>query len=526
MQQLSAEDARLINAQTQKANANVSLIHIYDQSTVPGGTLRFKTVLKHIESRLGRSPVFRRKLQRVPMGLDRPYWIDDENFDIEYHVQHIALPKPGDWRQFCIQVSRIHARPLDLDRPLWEIYVVEGLDAFVDLPAGSFALLTKTHHAGVDLDAGSEITELLHDLAADVGAPPPPEPWFPRRAPRKSQLLRKGLVNSVTTPMQLAQPLLSVMGQLVPSAMAWMSAALHPAGMPETRFNAAVSPHRVFESRRFPLQEVKAIRTLVPGATVNDVVLAICSGALRSYLQRHDELPEDSLTTIAPMYLQPPNEASDAAPELAWAHLRLATQVADPRERLRAICAQTAASQIVQRAVPARQMSAVTHHSPAASLAIASKLIGREQSSAGRSTPLASCIITNVPGPEQPMYLCGARLTYFSAILPITDGMGLVFGVTSYDGRIIISPTSCRELMPNPAEFAQDVRDSFQALWALVAQPSSKAVAKAVLKPAPKPKLTSKLTSKLTPKLKPPASKPKRPSASTSGRASRAARSV
>ena len=467
MQQLSAEDARLINTDTPQIQGNVSLIHIYDQSTVPGGTLRFKTVLAHIQSRLGLSPVFRRKLQRVPLGLDRPYWIDDENFDIEYHVQHIALPKPGDWRQFCIQISRIHARPLDLHRPLWEIYVVEGLDAFIDLPPGSFALLTKTHHAAIDLDAGREITELLHELAADVGAPPPPAPWFPRRAPHKSKLLRKGLVHSVSAPVALAGTLLNAMGQFAPTALAWVSQALHPAGIPETRFNAAVSPHRVFETRRFALDEFKAIRELVPGATVNDVVLAVCAGAMRRYLVRHDELPEDSLTAIAPMYMRAGPRAPRATPELAWVHLRLATQVADPLQRLQAICAQTAASDIVQRAVGASEMSALTGHSPAASLAIASKLIGREQSSAGRSTPLASCIITNVPGPEQAMYLCGARLTYFSAILPISDGMGLVFAVTSYDGRIVISPTSCRELLPDPAVFAQDVRDSFQELWAL-----------------------------------------------------------
>ena len=517
MQQLSAEDARLVNDPTQRANANVSLLHIYDQSTVPGGTLRFKTVLKHIESRLDRSPVFRRKLQRVPLELDHPYWVDDEDFDIEYHVRHIALPKPGDWRQFCIQVSRIHARPLDLDRPLWEIYVLEGLDSFIDLPAGSFALLTKTHQAGVDLDLGREITELLHEAAADVGAPPPPVPWFPRRAPRKAKLLRQGLMHSVSSPLRLAGPVLHAMGQLAPAAAAWFSQALHPLGQPETRFNAAVSPHRVFESRRFLLSELKALRRLVPGATVNDVVFAVCSGALRRYLQRVDELPDDSLTALAPMYLRAAPDAADKETELAWAHLRLATDVPDARQRLQAICLQTQASPVVQRAVGAREMSALTGHSPAASLAIASKMIGREQATRGRSTPLASCTITSVPGPEQAMYLCGARLTYFSAILPITDGMGLVFAVTSYDGRMVISPTSCRELMPDPAQFAQDVRDSFQELWALVDKP------KTAPKPAVQPAVQTVVQPAVKPK-RPPASAPRRRSASSSGKSPRAAR--
>ena len=207
MSQLSGHDANFLYADTTRSNANVSLLHIYDQSTVPGGTLRFKTLLAHIESRLDRSPVFRRRLQRVPLELDYPYWVEDENFDLEYHVRHIALPKPGDWRQFCIQVSRIHARPLDLDRPLWEIYVIEGLDSFLDLPAGSFALLTKTHHAAVDPAFGSELTALLHDASATPPAPAPPAPWFAARAAGAATMLWRGVCSTLASPVRLARPL-------------------------------------------------------------------------------------------------------------------------------------------------------------------------------------------------------------------------------------------------------------------------------------------------------------------------------
>ena len=140
MRQLSEHDAAFIYSDTAHANSNVTLLHIYDQSTAPGGVVRFKQILAHIESRLDQLPNFREKILRVPLDLDYPYWIEDENFNIEYHVRHIALPKPGDWRQFCIQSSRIHARPLDLSRPLREMYVIEGLDSFLDLPVGSFAV--------------------------------------------------------------------------------------------------------------------------------------------------------------------------------------------------------------------------------------------------------------------------------------------------------------------------------------------------------------------------------------------------
>ena len=179
MRQLSEHDAAYIYSDSAHANSNLTLLHIYDQSTAPGGVVRFKQILAHVKSRLDKLPNFREKILRVPLDLDYPYWVEDESFNIEYHVRHIALPKPGDWRQFCIQSSRIHARSLDLQRPLWEMYVIEGLDSFLDLPAGSFAVLLKIHHAAIDVAHGNEITSLLHDLSPVASAPTPPAPWFP-----------------------------------------------------------------------------------------------------------------------------------------------------------------------------------------------------------------------------------------------------------------------------------------------------------------------------------------------------------
>ncbi len=474
MHQLSAEDASFLYAETPQANANVSLIHIYDQSTAPQGVLRFKTLLAHIESRLARSPVFRRKVKRVPLELDLPYWVDDDRFDIEYHVRHIALPKPGDWRQFCIQVSRIHARALDLDRPLWEIYVIEGLDSFSDLPAGSFALLTKIHHAAVasdgGLDGGSELTELLHDLAPASTPPPPPEPWLPEPAPSARHVITRGLVRTVTSPLRLAAPVARAFAQAAPAALSKAGEALLGLSrMPATRFNSAVSPHRVFETRRFALEEFKRLRGLVDGATINDVVLAVCGGALRRYLELHGELPDASLRAIAPVFTRGADATRNDAPALAWLMVQLGTDIADARQRLEYIVAQTAASGTMKAAVGAREMTDIARHAPAATLALASKLLGRTLEAEGRHAPLANCTITNVPGPAQPLYLCGARLAYFSAMLPLTDGLGLVFAVTSYDGRIVISPTSCRELMPDPQVFATQLRESFQELLAMSA---------------------------------------------------------
>src|SRR5512145_386829 len=158
MRQLSKNDALFLASESAHSNSNVSLITIYDPSTVPGGRLSFKSILALVESRLHRSPVFRQKLRTVPFGIDEPYWIEDENFDLEYHVRNVALPRPGDWRQFCIQTSRIHARPLDL-------------------PKDSFALLTKLHHSAIDTRRGTAIITLLHDTTPQPSPLEPPEPW-------------------------------------------------------------------------------------------------------------------------------------------------------------------------------------------------------------------------------------------------------------------------------------------------------------------------------------------------------------
>ncbi len=480
MSQLSGHDATFLYSDTAHSNSNVSLLHIYDQSTAPGGKVRFKTILAHIANRLDRSPVFRRRLQRVPLELDYPYWVEDENFDLEYHVRHIALPKPGDWRQFCIQVSRIHARPLDLMRPLWEIYVIEGLDSFLDLPQGSFAVLTKTHHAAVDLESGSEITMLLHDTTPTPPAPAPPAPWFPASPPSAAGMLYRGVLNSIGSPLRLARPLTHALTRLAPTAFSLAGDILLRAeGMPATRFNSVVSAHRVFETRRFTLAEFKAIRSLVKGATVNDAVLAVCGGALRRYLDDKGELPDASLTAMAPFLIRDADAATAEKLDMSWLLVQLGTHIADPVARLAFIREQTASSDTVAHAVAARELTGIGRHASAATLALSSKMLGRASLGVGRRAPLANCSITNVPGPDVPLYLCGARMTYFSAIMPIADGMGLVFAVTSYDGKIVISPTSCRDLVPDPEVFAQCVRDSFQEYLGRTA---------AAAKPAPKPK--------------------------------------
>ena len=466
MRQLTARDAGFLYSDTSHSNANITLIQIYDQSTAPGGKVRFKSILAHIESRLGDLPMFRSKLQRVPLDLDHPYWVDDPNFDLEYHVRHIALPKPGDWRQFCIQASRIHARPLDQHRPLWEIYVVEGLDSLLELPVGSFALLTKIHHAAVDAEGGSRIAMLLHDATPDAPPAPPPKPWFARSSPGVLQLLWRGWLNSLLSPLQLRTPLArKVAGDAEAGWMFVNDLLLRPEQLLATRFNSVVSAHRVFDTRRFLIEEFDDIRRLVPGASLNDAVLAVCGGALRAHLQALGELPGPSLSAVTPLRLPAHRAAGSGA--MSWLRVQLASDEPDPVRRLARIHQQTAAAGGADAALREQAEEADGSHHAAATLALSSRLQGLLSLGRARRAPSAACTITYVAGPSMPLYLNGARMTYFSAIMPISDSMGLVIAVTRYDGRIIISPTSCRELLPDPEAFSQALRDSFQAYLAL-----------------------------------------------------------
>ena len=453
MRQLSRQDAACLYTDTVHSNHNVSLLHIFDQATAPGGVVRFKAILAQIQRRLHRSPLFRQRLQGVPLGLDRPYWVDDANFDLEYHVRHIALPKPGDWRQFCIQASRLHARPLDLDRPLWEVYVIEGLDSFLDLPAGSFALLLKTHQAAVDLGLLAELSaDLLDDSAASRMPPAPPEPWFAQATPGPLRLARRGAWRALRSPLRLATPLLQQAWRAAPATLSRAGGLLlQPPGLPVTRFSSVVSPHRVFETRRFAESDIKAIAGLVPGATVDDVVLTLCGDALRRYLLVQHELPPT-------LDLQAQVHWPQAGAAAQRRQVTLATTLPDPVQGLSAVKR--------QRLADAR--------TPAASSSLLSKArqwlapaCSKPGQPAGLPLTLANARITMLPAQAEPLYLCGARLCYVSAILPIQDGLGLAFAVNRYDGLLVISPTSCRELLPDPDLLAQCLRDSFQDLLAL-----------------------------------------------------------
>ena len=402
MQQLSGMDASFVYLETPSAPMHVAGLSIYDPSTAPGGIVTFKGILANFQERIHLARTFRQKMVQVPMNLDHPYWIEDKDFDLEFHVRHIALPKPGDWRQLCILAARLHSRMLDLSRPLWETYVIEGLDNVEGVPPGSFALLQKTHHAAIDGMSGMEMTSAIHDLTPTPEPPATTDTWQGEDDPSPMTLLGRATMNNATRPMHFGR----VVARTVPgmsrvtNQLRRRQLQLPPTSAPRTRFNATVSAHRVVDARRFDLGEIRRMKTAVDGATVNDVVLAIVGGGLRAYLRDKGELPDETLLAMAPISVRSESEKGSQGNQVSSMVVSVASNVADPVERLRAVRESTHQSKELTSAVGARTLTEYSQFIPGGLAALAARTTSRFEM-ANRVDPTANCVVTNVPGPTR-----------------------------------------------------------------------------------------------------------------------------
>lgn len=474
-EQLTGLDASFFYAESPKTPMHIGSIAIYDPSTAPGGFVRFKDILGFIEERLHRTKTFRRKLRTVPLGVDHPYWIDDPEFDIEFHVRHIALPKPGDWRQLCIQAARIHARPMDMSKPLWEFTVIEGLDNIPNVPKGAYAIVSKVHHCAIDGASGVEIAEALHSLAPVDEVEAPERPWTPGRRPGDIELLNRTYWNAALRPLHA----LDVARRIAPGALKFAAGItrgdikLLGARPPRTRFNGVVSGHRVVEAVSFDLDRVKEIRQRVPGVTVNDVMLAVVGGALRSYLKSKGELPAQSLITMAPVSVRTKDEKKAMGNQVTALSIPLGTHIADPLARLHFAHESAMNQKAMSNAVGARQLSEAAKLAPAMVTGVAARLYAR-LGLANRIAPMFNTTVTNVPGPQAPLYMAGAKMVASFGIGPVLDSMGLFHAVTSYCGQIAITVTACREMMSDPAFYASCLQDSFEELYEAAIAPREK----------------------------------------------------
>jgi diacylglycerol O-acyltransferase / wax synthase len=467
--QLSPQDASFLYAETPLAPMSGGGLAIYDPSTAPGGKVTLKGLMSFIEERLHLAPFYRRKIVRVPFDVDHPWWVEDENFDIEFHVRHIALPEPGDWRQLCIQCARLVSRPLDLTKPLWETYVIDGLDRVKGYPAGCFGILSKVHHAAIDGASGAELATATQDLSPDAPSPTPPDtPWQGEPVPSDAALLARATWNNTTRPWQAVANLArngAVRG-LVEVIRRPPPGGQRAQSTPSTRFNRKVSAHRVVDGVTFDLDEIRVLRSMAPGSTVNDVVLAIEGGALRHYLQDKGELPSQSLTAMCPISLRPPGETASGGNQVGAMVVPLHTDVPDARSRLSAVHASTTAAKELQNAVGARTLTDLSQFIPAATAALAGRMAATMEIRYESSPPPYNTVVTNVPGPQQPLYMAGAKMVASYGFGMVHDNMGLMNVVTSYVGKVSITATADREMMPDPAFYAQCIHDSLDELKA------------------------------------------------------------
>ena len=466
MQQLSGLDSTFLYLETGNTPMHIGSMAIYDQSTAPKGHVTFKDILEFFEKRLHKARSFRQRLAKVPLGLDRPYWIEDPDFDLEFHVRHIALPKPGDWRQLCIQAARLHARPLDLTKPLWEAYVIEGLDNVEGVPKGSFALVMKIHHAAIDGVSGAEMAAAIHDLSPDAEVEEPLDEWAPERLPTGVEMLTRSAIRSAQAPFKFGKLLYRSVPALARVIGGLTTKQLKLSGhVPRTRFNGKVASHRVFDGRQFDLDEVKAIKNSQPGTTVNDVIVSVCGGALRKYLESKNELPVESLVAMAPMSVRSSDQRESAGNLVTAMSLPIRTDIADPLERLLAVN---------EESIQAKKLTHTMGPDLAADAAeflptTVSALVARTYSNSGlpdRAPPIFNTVITNVPGVNVPLYSMGSRMVASYGLGPIVHGLGLFQPVLSYNNKITISAVSDRNMMPDPAFYMECLQKSYDELKA------------------------------------------------------------
>ncbi|MEO1656979.1 MAG: wax ester/triacylglycerol synthase family O-acyltransferase [Pseudomonadota bacterium] len=484
-EQLTGLDAMFLNAESPRTPMHIGGCAIYDPSTSPDGFVRFKDILRFIEGRKDRAKTFTQKLKHLPLDIDYPYWVEDPSFDIEFHVRHIALPQPGDWRQLCIQVARLHARQLDMAKPLWEFTVVEGLDNIPNIPKGSYAIVSKVHHCAIDGASGVDISEAIHTLTPDVDSDGrEAKQRVRRRDIGLPEMLARTNFNYSTRPFYA----MNVSRRLAPGALKYASGITRGefnmlgAKVPRTRFNGKVSPHRVFEGVSFDLKDIKKIRALVPGSTVNDAVLAIVGGGMRRYLKTKDELPHDSLIAMAPVSVRSKDEKNSMGNQVSALAIPVGTHIADPVARLQFTNEEAGKSKAMSNAVGARDLSEAAKLSPAMISGISTRLYSR-LGLANRLRPMFNMVVTNVPGPQVPLYMAGARMVTSYGIGPVMDSMGLFQAVTSYCGEVCIAITACRDMMPDPSFYAQCLRESFEELLeaATPAQPNGEDATEAPL---------------------------------------------
>jgi diacylglycerol O-acyltransferase / wax synthase len=470
---LTALDASFLHLENESAHMHVAGVSIFE-----GEAPSYDEFLSHIENRLSLVPRFRQKLRFVPFSQGRPVWIDDPHFNLRYHVRATALPPPGSEQQLKNLASRVFAQQLDRTKPLWEIWLVEGL-THVDGAAGGngdappeeserprFALLSKTHHALVDGVAGVDITSVLFDTAPEPETPTAGEStWVPRPEPTSMQLLGDALIERAFQPAEIVRSARAafraprkLVSRSIDSLSAMGALARTGLGAPATPLNVAIGPHRRFDWVRTDLDEIKQIKNKT-GGTVNDVVVAVVTGALREFLaQRGEQVDALTLKAMVPVSVRRDEEYGMTGNRVAAMMAPLPVYEPDPLERLRIVSDALGDLKQGGQAVGAEVLTQLSGFAPQTVLAQAGRLQARQR--------FFNLVITNVPGPQIPLYVLGRELVDVFPLAPLAQRQALCIAIMSYNGKLNFGLLGDFDAMADLEVVAQGIRDSIDELRA------------------------------------------------------------
>ena len=460
MERLKGVDASFLYMETRDMHMHTVGTVIIDPATMPGG-FAFSKIKDLIAARLHLMAPFRRRLVNVPLGLAHPVWIEDPDFDLDFHVRRRGLPQPGTMHELAELVGDFASHPLDRSRPLWLMWVVEGLED------GMVALVTKIHHSCIDGVSGADLMAHLFDLEPD---PPPMEapPSLPVETPPSDLRLVAGAFGSV-----VAQPL-TIGRTMVRTARGLFNAvqsqrrrpegappATLPFTAPHTPWNGAVTPHRSVAFASCSLEDMKYIKRVF-GTTVNDVVLAASTMTLRRWLLAHDALPDKPLVASCPVSVHAEGAKTDPN-QLSNMFVSLPVQLTDSAEQLLAIRENTKGAKELHHAMGADLIMSLTQSTPPQLLNLASRLYS-EMGLASRHRPAHNLVVSNVPGPPIPLYCGGGRVLACYPMGPILEGAGLNLTVLSNMGNVDFGAIACREMVPDLWDIADGFVDAVTSL--------------------------------------------------------------